>query len=54
MKTRLPPAAYWHTRGWDGAVMPYAELRRTRDPEQRLQQFFQAFADWSEFLRRDD
>ena len=54
MRTRLPPGAYWHTRGWDGAVMPYAELRRARDPEQRLQQFFHAFADWSDFLRRDE
>ncbi|HEY7377824.1 MAG TPA: DUF5996 family protein [Steroidobacteraceae bacterium] len=54
MKTRLPPGAYWHTRGWDGAVLPYAELRRARDPEGRLQQFFHAFADWSEFLRRDE
>jgi hypothetical protein len=54
MKSSLPPGAYWHTRGWDGAVMPYAELRRARNPEQRLQDFFHAFAKWSEYLRRDD
>ena len=53
MKKRLPTGAYWHTRGWDGVVMPYAQLRRARRPEERLQQFFHAFADWSEFLRRE-
>ena len=53
MKMRLPPGAYWHTRGWDGAVMPYAQLLRARRPEERLQQFFHAFAEWSEFLRRE-
>jgi hypothetical protein len=33
--------------------MPYAQLRRARQPEERLQQFFHAFAEWSEFLRRE-
>lgn len=51
MKARLPTGAYWHTRGWDGAVLPYAELRRARSPERRLREFYRAFAHWSDFLR---
>jgi hypothetical protein len=32
----LPTGATWHTAGWQGAVLPYAELVGADDPEERL------------------
>ncbi|MCE2504813.1 MAG: hypothetical protein J4G05_12300 [Chlorobi bacterium] len=34
--TPLPEGAYWHTEGWQGAVMPYASLIQTADPGEHL------------------
>lgn len=35
-KMKLPPDAIWHTRGWTGAVLPYAALTGIEQPEQKL------------------
>ena len=44
-----PRGARWHTRGWDGAVLPYATLTASRDPQARLQDFLRAFRRWGDF-----
>ena len=35
----LPQGAHWHTEGWQGAVLPYAELANDPNAEHRLRQF---------------
>ena len=35
----LPPGTHWHTEGWQGAVLPYAELADDPNAEQRLREF---------------
>jgi len=35
----LPTGARWHTEGWKGAVLPYAELANDPNAEQRLREF---------------
>jgi hypothetical protein len=37
--TQLPPGAKWHTQGWSGARLDYAELISTEDPGARLLTF---------------
>ena len=45
----LPRGARWHTRSWDGAVLPYAALIAARDPQARLLEFLRAFRGWGDF-----
>jgi hypothetical protein len=42
---RLPEGAYWYTEGWTGAVLPYAALRESGQPVERLFDFFRAARD---------
>lgn len=35
----LPKGASWHTEGWQGAMLPYAELAQDPDAEKRLRDF---------------
>lgn len=35
----LPIGARWHTEGWQGTVLPYAELVDNADAEQRLREY---------------
>lgn len=37
----LAQGAYWHTEGWVGAILPYAELVESRDPQALLLEFLQ-------------
>lgn len=32
IETMLPAPAYWHTEGWRGAVVPYAQIAHADDP----------------------
>jgi hypothetical protein len=32
----LPAGAYWHNEGWNGAVVPYVELRESQSPGEFL------------------
>ena len=48
-RPRLPTGARWHTRGWEGAILPYATLVNTRNPERRLLEFLRAFRGWGNF-----
>jgi hypothetical protein len=45
----LPRGARWQTRGWDGAVLSYATLTASRDPQARLLEFLRAFRRWGDF-----
>ncbi len=38
---QLPPPARWQTKGWQGAVLPYAALVGASDPERTLLDFLQ-------------
>ncbi len=38
----LPAGAGWHTEGWQGSVLPYAELADDADAETRLREFARA------------
>jgi hypothetical protein len=38
----LPPEVYWHSQGWNGAVLPYARLVDTPDAEDRLLGYWRA------------
>jgi hypothetical protein len=40
--TELPPGAYWNTDGWNGAVLPYAELVGAPDADNKLLGFWRA------------
>lgn len=40
-KTALPARAYWHTEGWQGAVLPYQRLMEADDPRAELLNFLQ-------------
>jgi hypothetical protein len=46
---RLPRGARWHTRGWQGAVLPYEALVATRQPQERLLDFLRAARAWGDF-----
>ncbi|MGW8319179.1 MAG: DUF5996 family protein [Candidatus Promineifilaceae bacterium] len=35
----LPEGASWHTEGWQGTILPYAELAGASDAEARLKQY---------------
>ena len=48
-RPQLPKGAHWHTRGWEGAVMPYAALVNARHPERKLLMFLRAFRGWGNF-----
>lgn len=37
--TAWPPDVYWHSQGWNGAVMPYAALLHAEDPDEKLHGF---------------
>lgn len=37
----LPPGAYWHSEGWIGAILPYAKLLESTDPQADLLEFLQ-------------
>ncbi len=37
--TPLPPGAEWHTEGWTGAVLRYAEVAGANDAEDRLLEY---------------
>lgn len=37
----LPQDAYWHTEGWIGAILPYAVLTESDDPQSLLLEFLQ-------------
>ncbi len=37
----LPKAAYWHTEGWTGAILPYAALTTAVNPREMLLDFLQ-------------
>ncbi|MFZ0544559.1 MAG: DUF5996 family protein [Candidatus Promineifilaceae bacterium] len=39
--TPLPEPAKWHSQGWNGAVMMYADLIATDNPRETLLKFFQ-------------
>jgi hypothetical protein len=41
--TPVPPGAQWHTEGWSGAVLPYAQLVGAADAEERLLTFLRAY-----------
>ena len=36
----LPPGASWHTEGWQGSMLPFAEIAGTEDGADRILQFF--------------
>jgi len=38
----LPEDAVWHTQGWKGALLPYASLILSNEPEARLLEFLRA------------
>ena len=38
----LPTGAYWHTEGWNGAVLMYERLTEVAEPEQALLDFLSA------------
>ncbi len=40
-ETELPGGAYWHTEGWNGAVLMYSDLLKFNDSRQALLNFFQ-------------
>ncbi len=42
---KLPDGASWHTDGWTGAVMRYAELRAGGNAQERLLGFFRSARD---------
>ena len=48
-KPRLPRGARWHTRGWQGAVLPYDTLVAARHPDERLLEFLHAARNWVDF-----
>lgn len=48
-RPRLPAGARWHTRGWEGAILPYVTLVHTRNPEKRLLEFLRVFRGWGNF-----
>ena len=35
----LPDGAYWHTKGWVGAILPYAVIRKSDRPLEQLLDF---------------
>ena len=39
--TALPADAYWHTRDWQGAVLPYEALVKVNYPEEKLFDFLE-------------
>ena len=41
--TPVPPGAEWHTEGWNGAVLRYAELRGEGDAEERLLTYLRTY-----------
>ncbi|UCG24695.1 MAG: hypothetical protein JSW55_01470 [Chloroflexota bacterium] len=41
----LPEGANWHTEGWQGTILPYAELAGDERAEERLQAYAQAVYD---------
>ncbi len=41
-KLPLPMGARWHTKGWNGAIVPYDELARADDPEALIESVFEA------------
>jgi hypothetical protein len=45
VKTKLLPEANWHTKGWTGALLPYAVLTRLEQPEEKLLGFLQQVND---------
>jgi hypothetical protein len=48
----LPAGAVWHTQGWKGALLMYAPLADTQDPQERLLEFLRAvFQAGSAFMR---
>lgn len=42
---RLPAGARWHSEGWQGTLLPYAELVAAPDAEQRLLDYAQVVYD---------
>lgn len=50
---RLPAAASWHTEGWQGALLPYAEVAAKGDARQRLLDFFRAAYRAQQSILRD-
>jgi len=41
-QARLPDDAYWHTKGWTGALLPYVALVGTEQAAEKLLRFFRA------------
>ncbi len=50
----LPEAAYWHTAGWTGAILPYAALVSTDKPHDRLLNFLQTAHEAGASLMTDE
>ena len=48
----LPAGAYWHTEGWKGAILPYAELISVEDPDNLLLEFFRSVHAWVDSIRQ--
>jgi Family of unknown function (DUF5996) len=40
---QLPEGAYWHSQGWNGALMPYSVLTKVKDPQTHLLGFWRFF-----------
>jgi|SRR5581483_1228782 len=49
----LPHGAYWHTDGWNGAVLLYKALVATDAPDARLLDFWRAAQKYGAELMRD-
>lgn len=41
LQQTLPPGTRWHTSGWQGALLPYAEVADKADAAKRIQDFLQ-------------
>ncbi len=39
----MPPGAEWHTEGWSGAVLRYAQLVGASEAEERLLTFLRTY-----------
>ena len=51
--TPVPPAAEWHTEGWSGAVLRYAQLVGASDAEERLLTFLRTYQTAGMALMKD-
>ena len=54
METPLPTAAYWHTAGFTGAILPYAALTTAEAPDQLLLGFWRTvYGAWEKIVKSE-